>query len=177
MLKSLLVFCLTLTRLCSPDRQSPGKREDPRAAHAPAGPPPGGCDQRRKGLRPFLFSSLGTIRLQVHDCCSFFSFSEKWSSLHQSSVRRGPVLRSARVVLPDLPRSQKHQFASANSALPDADDPPPAFQQPRRAAGGDQDHSGELLPAPQLEPSALQRPGGPAELGGESGLTPEPNAE
>lgn len=81
------------------------------------------------------------------------------------------------MVLPGVQRTQDYEAPAADLAMPDRSDTPPTFQQPRRAAGGDQDDTGELLPAPKLEPPAEQRLSRQAELGGQPGLPPEPNAK
>ena len=81
-------------------------------------------------------------------------FAEKWSSFHHPSLCYGPVLCSASVVLPDFPPTQGQWAPTDHLAVPDCNDPPPALQQPHRAAGGDQDYTRELLPASQLEPAA-----------------------
>lgn len=112
-----------------------------------------------------------------HSYCSFQTLPEKRPPLHHLSLGGGSVLRAASLVLPQLGPSQGRGAAPADPALLDGHDPPAAQQQPRRAAGGDQGHPGELLPAPQLEPAAEWRARGRPELGRESHLPPEPNAE
>lgn len=80
-------------------------------------------------------------------------------------------------MLPGVRRTQGHRAPAADLAVPDRSDPPPAFQQPRGAAGGDQVDTGELLPAPELEPPAERRRSGQAELGRQPDLPAEPNAK
>lgn len=81
------------------------------------------------------------------------------------------------MVLPGVHGTQGHETPTADLAVPDRSDTPPAFQQPCRAAGGDQDDTGRLLPAPQLEPPIEQRLSREAELGGQPDFPPEPNAK
>ena len=157
-------------------RKSPGKRADPRDPHAQTGPSPGSGHQRRKGLF-ILFTVDCSASNTTTDYFVYFDFSEERPSLHHPSVSWGPALRVACMVLPDLLWTQGHGAPADDLAVPDGDDPPPARQQPCGAAGGDQDDTGGLLPAPQLEPSARQRGARPTELGRQSDLAPEPNAK
>lgn len=101
-------------------------------------------------LYHWLFCSLCKLKLIT---LSIFS-PEEWPSRHHPSLRWGPVLCPASVVLRDLPWTKGHGTPTADLAVLDRDDPPPALQQPCGAAGGDQDNIRELLPAPQLESPA-----------------------
>lgn len=81
------------------------------------------------------------------------------------------------MVLPGVRRTQGHETPTADLAVLDRCDTPPTFQQPRRAASGDQGDTGQLLSAPELEPPIEQRVSRQAELGGQPNFPPEPNAK
>lgn len=163
-------------------RMSPGKPEDPRAPHTEAGSSPGSSDQWRKGLHAPLSSSSLIVLWPLHwevilTQCFFFLLSEEWPSLHHPRIGWGPVLGPASMVLPGVRRTQGHETPTADLAVPDCSDTPPTFQQPRRAASGDQGDTGQLLSAPELEPPVEQRVSRQAELGGQPDFPPEPNAK
>lgn len=125
----------------------------------------------------FLTYCSMTICGEVILTVSFFLFSEERPSLYHPWLSWGPLLGPASLVLQGVHRAQGCSTPTADLAVLDRGDTPPAFQQSRRAAGGDQDDIGELLPAPELEPPSQQRLSRQAELGGQPDLPPEPNAK
>lgn len=99
----------------------------------------------------------------------FVCVSAEWPALHHPPICGGPYVCAAFLVPPSQPaftRAQRPSAAENHPEVPDCYDPPASLQQPGREASGDQDRSGQLLSAAQLEPATGLSAGGYPGLGG-----------